>query len=162
MSDELVLDEVKKAVQLHHDSKCDLEKRLIKLLNSIEDFTVTIAGYKITYRDVYQYCSQWSNLRGSLHAEKAYVIDGKWTLGTPDASFWDGHNNHYADCSETYSSIRNEQGGEPEELLSEAPSSVLREIAKALPAFLADYAARLTLAATENSVVTAALPQPKE
>ena len=133
-----------------------------RVFNINEGLTVTIAGHKIVYRDVYQYCSQWSNVRGSLHAEKAYVIDRTYTIGTPDASYWDGNNTQHAYTSETYSSTWKDGSIDPEsELLTEAPSNVIREIARELPAFLADYAKEMTLAAEENTRLAESLPDLK-
>lgn len=149
-TDQQIIEAVKQAVALHRDSKKNMEARLCRLLDPLPGTTVlAVAGFPIAYRTVYAACSQWASHDYPCTGEgSAYVIDGDFTIGEIDCSFFDGSNHQY------------QFGGvfldrEKTRRLRTARAELLREIARELPEALLQYAECCRKGAAHNDQAAA-------
>lgn len=150
-SDKDIIAAVTTAVALHKDTKAKLAARMEALLAPLPgSLTLAVGAHRIAYRTVYAECSQWGNgaypVTGSA---TTYVIDGQYVIRPIKCDHFDGHNQQWQIRSNRW---KLKDGSE----LREVPAGILREIAKALPAALLQYAECCRAAAAEHEQLAAA------
>lgn len=140
MTDKQIIETVKAATALHRESKHNLVVRMRDLLDPVS--SLTVGQHRLEWQAIYAQCSQWGDHSHAVtNSEGEWVIDGKYTLGQRDLSFFDGHNQQYMFgpiCSDASC----------EDPIPQASATILREIARDLPAALLEFARKKTEQAT--------------